>query len=85
MSCLRMSSISAFFFVGALMSAVALWVAGEVGGRQLELSALLIPAVVAGALVARVVKGRLKPEFVRPLVLAVCAASAIALLFDAAT
>ena len=79
------ATISAFFFVGALMSTIALWIAGEVGRRQIELSLLLVPAVVAGALTARVVKERLQPHFVRPLVLAVCAGSAIALLLDAAT
>lgn len=79
------ATVSAFFFVGALMSTAALWVAGEVGPRQLELSMLLVPAVIAGALTARTLTDRLRPELVRPLVLTVCAASAVALLMDAAT
>jgi uncharacterized membrane protein YfcA len=79
------ATISAFFFVGALMSTAALWVAGEVGERQLELSLLLVPAVVAGGLTARALKDHLQPHLVRPLVLTVCAASAVALLLDAAT
>lgn len=79
------ATISAFFFVGALMSTAALWIAGEIGQRQLELSLLLLPAVIVGALTARVAKDYLKPHFVRPLVLTVCAASAVALLLDAAT
>lgn len=79
------ATISAFFFVGALMSTIALWAAGEVGPRQVELSLLIVPAVVVGALVSRLVGHRLRPTLVRPLVLAVCATSAAALLLDALT
>jgi hypothetical protein len=75
-------TISAFFFFGALLSTGALWAAGEIGPRQLELSLLLVPFVVLGALTARALSRQLRPEVVRPAVLAVCAASAVVLLVD---
>ena len=77
------ATISAFFFVGAFMSTVALWIAGEVGKRQIELSLLIIPAVIAGAFAARIVARFMRPHYVRPLVLTVCSASALVLLIDA--
>ena len=77
------ATISAFFFVGAAMSTIALWFAGEVGRRQIELSLLIVPAVIAGALAARIVARFLRPHYVRPLVLGVCAASGFLLLIDA--
>jgi uncharacterized membrane protein YfcA len=76
------ATISAFFFVGAIFSAVALWAAGEIGARQLELSGLLLPAVLLGTVTARVLRHRLRPEIVRPAVLVVCAGSAVLLLVD---
>ena len=77
------ATISAFFFVGAFMSTIALWLAGEVGQRQIELSMLIVPAVIAGALTARIVARFLRPHYVRPLVLTVCTASALVLFLDA--
>jgi uncharacterized membrane protein YfcA len=79
------ATISAFFFVGATFSAAALWAAGEIGARQLELSALLVPAVVLGTVTARALRHHLRPGLVRPAVLVVCAASAVLLLADSLT
>jgi len=76
-------TISAFFFVGALMSTVALWIAGEIGERQLQLSMLVLPAVLLGAAASRIAQRHLRPHLVRPLVLTVCATSATVLLVDA--
>lgn len=76
------STISAFFTIGSVMSIAALWVAGAMTTRQLELAALLMPGVVAGFVVsvrfARVLRG----GRVRAGVLALCAASSIALLVE---
>jgi uncharacterized membrane protein YfcA len=74
------STISAFFAVGAAMSVAALAIAGEVGRRQIELSAMLLPSVILGVLTARLVKGRLDPKVLRPAVLAVCTLAAVTLL-----
>lgn len=79
------STISAFFSIGAVMSALALAVAGEVGTRQLELTALLLPSVALGVVTARLVRHRLRARLVRPAVLVLCTVSAVALLVETFT
>ncbi|NND73558.1 MAG: sulfite exporter TauE/SafE family protein [Ilumatobacter sp.] len=76
------STISAFFALGAVMSMLALTVAGEVGRRQLELSLMLLPSIVIGVVTARLVRHRLRAAVVRPAVLVLCSASAGALLVE---
>ena len=50
------ATISAFFSIGSVMSLAALWLAGEIGVRQLQLTALILPGVVLGIVTARRVK-----------------------------
>lgn len=76
------STMSAFFALGAVLSAVALAVAGEVGERQLRLTALLLPSILLGIVTARLLQHRLQAAYVRPAVLGLCSASAIALLAE---
>ena len=79
------ATISAFFSIGTLMSLGALWLAGEVGVRQLQLAALILPPVVLGIISARQVKHLLRPEVVRPAVLVICTVTAIALVVETFT
>ncbi len=79
------ATISAFFSIGTLMSLAALWLAGEVGVRQLQLAALILPAVVLGIVTARRVKHLLRPEVVRPAVLVICTVTAVALVVETFT
>lgn len=74
------ATISTFFSVGSVMSAIALLIAGELGGRQVELTTLLLPAVILGLMTARRYKARLVGSGVRPVVLTLSAFSAVALL-----
>lgn len=74
------ATISTFFSVGSVLSAIALAVAGEIGVRQLQLTALLLPTVILGLATARRFKSRLVGSGVRPVVLGLSAFSAIALL-----
>jgi uncharacterized membrane protein YfcA len=76
------ATISAFFSIGSLMSIGALALAGEVGVRQWQLSALILPGVGLGLVAARRVKHLLQPEVVRPAVLVICTVAAIALLAE---
>jgi uncharacterized membrane protein YfcA len=76
------STISAFFTVGSMMSIVALATAGEVGRRQVHLAALLLPAIAAGVVTARLIKDRLDPTRVRPVVLIICTTAAVLLLAE---
>jgi uncharacterized membrane protein YfcA len=79
------ATISAFFSIGTLMSLGALWLAGEVGVRQLQLAALILPAVVLGIVSARQIKHLLRPEVVRPAVLVICTITAVALVVETFT
>jgi uncharacterized protein len=76
------ATISAFFSIGSLMSVAALTAAGEIGKRQLQLTALILPGVVLGVFTARLVKDRLRPEVIRPAVLVICTVAAVALLVE---
>ncbi len=79
------ATISAFFSIGTLMSLGALWLAGEVGVRQLQLAALILPPVVLGIVSARQVKHLLRPEVVRPTVLVICTVTAVTLVIETFT
>ena len=74
------ATISAFFSIGSLMSLGALTLAGEVGMRQLQLTALILPSVGLGLVTARLIKDRLRPEVIRPAVLVICTTAAIGLI-----
>ena len=74
------ATISFFFSVGSVMTAIALAAAGELGWRQLELVALLLPSILLGLWTARRYRYRLVGSAVRPIVLGLSAFSAIALL-----
>jgi uncharacterized protein len=76
------STISAFFSIGAVLSITALALAGEIGVRQWQLTALLLPGVALGVVTARLVKDHLNPNIIRPAVLAICAIAAVALLIE---
>lgn len=76
------STVSAFFLVGACMSIVGLALTGAIGTRQVQLGALLLPAVAIGFGLAQVFAKRIRPESIRPAVLTVCAISSIALLIE---
>ena len=74
------ATISLFFSVGSVLTAIALVFAGELGRRQLELVCLLLPSIGLGLATARRYKSRLIGSGVRPIVLGLSAFSAVALL-----
>ena len=74
------ATISFFFSVGSILTAIALVFAGELGWRQLQLATLLLPSILLGLATARRYKHRLVGSAVRPIVLGLSAFSAIALL-----
>ncbi|MEX2625638.1 MAG: sulfite exporter TauE/SafE family protein [Ilumatobacteraceae bacterium] len=76
------STISVFFTIGAVLSITALWVAGSMTSRQVELAALLVPGVIAGFVVSRRFARLLRHERARVGVLGLCAVAAIALLVE---
>ena len=76
------STLSVFFAIGAVMSLAALALAGQVGTRQVELTALILPSVGTGVFTARRIKHRLNADIVRPAVLVLCTITSIALLVE---
>ncbi len=76
------STLSAYFSIGALLSIAALAIAGEIGVRQWQLTALLMPGIALGLVTARLVKDRIDATLVRPAVLVISTVAAIALLVE---
>lgn len=74
------TTLAVYFLVGAALSLVGLTASGELTGQEVVLAAVLLPVVLAGALAGVPLRARLRPDVVRPAVLAVCAVSALALL-----
>lgn len=73
-------TLAVFFLVGAAMSLAGLGVAGALAVRDGLLALLLVPCLVIGFGLSRLLHGRVHARHLRPAVLAVCAASAMALL-----
>ena len=74
------ATLSAYFFAGTVLSIISLTIAGELGGRQWRLAGLLLPGVVVGVVASRWLRGYLTGGWFRPLLLSLCAASALVLL-----
>ena len=74
------STIGVFFFVGTALSLVGFALTDELPEASVRLTVLLLPIVVGAFLLGRAVRDRVPREAFRRVVLAVCAASALALL-----
>jgi len=74
------ASLAAFNTVGSAFIIPSLAIAGVLGRRELQLGLMLIPGVLAGLWLGRIGIARLPTEKVRPIVLVVCASSALVLL-----
>lgn len=74
------ATLAAFNTIGSLFTIPSLAIAGVIGRRELQLAALLVPAVIVGLWSGKYTIARMPPERVRPFVLAACAGSAIVLL-----
>lgn len=79
------ATLSSFFAVGAVMSTIALIGVGELGAREVELSLLVLPGVLAGVAVAGPLRRRLTAAQIRPAVLVLCSVAAGALLLRSVT
>jgi uncharacterized membrane protein YfcA len=76
------ATLATFFTIGALMSVLSLAIVGVLGAREIKLSLLILPGVLLGLYLSRFTIGRLSAERLRPIVLSVCSASALALLIE---
>ena len=64
------ATLATSFLIGATVSATALAAAGKLAAEQLELTALLLPAVGLGLLASGPIARRVSPQSLRPFVLA---------------
>ncbi len=71
------TTLAVYFLYGARLSFLGLLLAGEITRQQVAVSAALVPVLLVGAELSR--RLTLRPERVRPVVLLVCGASALAL------
>lgn len=74
------STLAVMFTVGAAMSLLGLWIGGRLEARVLALALLLTPCLAVGAWLGARLQGVVADHAIRFAVLAVCAASALALL-----
>ena len=74
------TTMAVYFLVGTALSLIGLAWSGELTRQEVTLAVVLLPAVLAGSLLGIPLRNRLSPASVRPVVLVVCAASALALL-----
>ena len=75
------ATLAVFHMIGLLCFTLpSLVIARVIGWHELQLACVLLPGVVAGFLIGKYTIAKLPPERVRPFVLVVCAASAIAVL-----
>jgi len=74
------TTLAVYFMIGAGLSLAGLGLAGQLDMHRALLAACLAPVLPVGAVLGRTLRSRLPAHRVRPAVLAVCAASATALL-----
>jgi uncharacterized membrane protein YfcA len=74
------STIALCFLVGELVSLATLMATGRIDGSQLRAAALLLPALVVGAVLSRVVHRHVNGRFLRLFVQVFAIVSGVALL-----
>lgn len=74
------TTMAVYFLFGAALSLAGLTLSGEITHQEVVVAGTLLPFLLAGLLVGIPLRTRLGADAVRPAVLAVCAASALALL-----
>lgn len=74
------ATLARFFLVGTAVSVPTLIVVGELGTDELLATAVLVPGVVAGFLASRPLVRRIDQRSIRPFVLGLSAAAAVAVL-----
>jgi uncharacterized protein len=78
------TTLAVYFLVGASLSLVGLWLGGSLHSADVAVAALLAPCLLLGFALAGPMRSRADAGHTRTAVLAVCAASAIALLVRSA-
>jgi len=77
------STIALCFLIGQLMSLATLWATGHIGPAQMKAAGSLLPALVLGALLSRLVHHRINGRFLRIFVQVFAIVSGLVLLVHA--
>jgi len=73
------ATVAAFFSVGVVITVAGFVLSGEIGRHELALTAVILPGVLAGLPVSARIGDKMSPDVMRPLILAMCAFSALLL------
>ncbi|MCC7474304.1 MAG: sulfite exporter TauE/SafE family protein [Pirellulales bacterium] len=76
-------TLSAIFSIGTPISLSGLWWAGRFGRSEALVGVLLMPAILLGFRISRFTAARLDPKHTRPVILALSAAAAVAVMVKA--
>jgi uncharacterized protein len=74
------ATLARYFLVGTMVTIPTLFVVGELGTDEVVASAVLVPGVVAGFVASKPLVHHLDQRSVRPVVLALSAVAALAVL-----
>lgn len=74
------ANLSGFFLVGSVISLVGMGMVGFVTVQSWIYALLFLPSTLFGVVLGRKLKAYLKPTFMRPAILSLCSASAVAVI-----
>ena len=74
------ANLSGFFLVGSVISLIGMGVVGFVTVQSWIYAALFLPSTLLGVVLGHKLKSYLKPTFMRPAILSLCSASAVAVI-----
>ena len=78
------ATIAAFFSIGVVITVAGFVLSGEIGRHELALTAVLLPGVLGGLPLSNVLARHMSAAVMRPLILVMCAASALLLVLQTA-
>lgn len=78
------ATIAAFFSIGVVITVGGFVLSGEIGRHELALTVVILPGVLAGLPLSSVLARHMSAAVMRPLILVMCAASALLLFLQTA-
>lgn len=78
------ATIAAFFSIGVVITVAGFVLSGEIGRHEMALTAVLLPGVLGGLPLSNVLARHMSAAVMRPLILVMCAASALLLVLQTA-
>ncbi|MFN5603765.1 MAG: TSUP family transporter, partial [Actinomycetes bacterium] len=78
------ATIAAFFSIGVVITVAGFVLSGEIGRHELALTAVLLPGVLGGLPLSNVLARHMSAAVMRPLILVMCAVSALLLVLQTA-